>query len=108
MHTIELEKGGQYTCTLPGRASAGYLWEHTVEGESNVISIDETSVYSPLLERNGDLPAAGYSADVQFTITACAPGKVTIRFSLRRSWETNKPPLDERFLNIFVYSHSSE
>ncbi|MGZ4861350.1 MAG: protease inhibitor I42 family protein [Halobacteriota archaeon] len=107
MRTVELEEGGQYTCTLPGKASAGYIWVHTVEGAPNVINIVEASVSSPHSERESGPPPAGYSADVQFTITAVAPGDITIRFQLRRPWETNKPPLDERMLHVIVSSRET-
>ncbi len=106
MHTVELEAGGQYTCTLPGKASAGYLWEHTVEGMSDVVDITEITAEPLSSERQGGVSRAGYSADVQFTITARVPGDVIIRFKLRRQWETSKPPVDERVLRVIVRSQT--
>lgn len=108
MRTVELEEGGQYTCTLPGKASAGYTWVHTVEGPPDVIDIAEAQVRFPLQEREGSLPPPGYNADVQFTFKARIPGHVTIRFQLRRIWETDKPPLDDRILHIIVYPRNAE
>ncbi len=102
MRTVELEEGGQYTCTLPGKATAGYKWTHAVEGPPDVIDIAVANVRSPLLEREGEPVPVGYSADVQFTITALTPGDVIVLFQLRRPWETNKPPIDERILHIVV------
>jgi predicted secreted protein len=102
MRTVELEQGGQYICTLPGKSTAGYKWTHTVEGPPGVINIAVANVRSPLSEREGAPFPIEYNADVQFTITALTSGDVTVRFQLRRPWETNKPTIDERILQIVV------
>lgn len=105
MRTVELEEGGCYTCTLPGKATSGYKWTHVVEGAPNVVTVAVANI--PPSEPEGGPLLIGYSADVQFTITALISGDINIRFQLRRPWETNKPPIDERVLHVVVHSLSA-
>ncbi|MGZ4869537.1 MAG: protease inhibitor I42 family protein [Halobacteriota archaeon] len=102
MRIVELEDGGRYMCTLPGKATSGYKWTYTVEGAPNVVTIAVANIPPAYLEHEGGPLPIAYSADVQFTVTALTSGDVTIRFQLRRPWEKNKPPIDERVVHVVV------
>ena len=103
MNQIELSVGEQYIVRLMPIASAGYTWEHVLEGESGVADVAVTTISpSPdtLLHRS---TMQGTSFEKQFTIKGIKPGNTNIRFLLHRPFEHDKPALEERILELTVH-----
>ena len=49
----------------------------------------------------GEAPPSG-SLSERFEVAARAPGRVAVRFVLRREWEPDEPPLEERVFTVVV------
>ncbi len=101
---IELKVGEKYTLRLKGLAGAGYTWKHTIEETGKVVAVSmEMSDHLQLIEKGRALPP-GYNLSELVTIQALSPGHATIHLALSRSWEKNKPPLEEHTLEVYVKS----
>ncbi len=99
---IELKVGEKYTFRLKGLGAAGYNWDYTVEKNFKAVTVSLEFVDDlKKTEKKGPLPP-GYSLDVLVTVQALEPGYAKIHFAQSRSWEKNRPPLKEHFLEIFV------
>ena len=71
--------------TFESNASTGFAWEVVQEGDA-VRKTRDTYAY----ENVGNM--AGAPGEQQYTFSAVRPGRVTITFTYRRSWE-DVPPL---------------
>ncbi len=101
---VELKVGEKYTLRLRGLAGAGYTWKHTIEEAREVVSVSmEMSDHLQLIEKGKALPP-GYNLSQLATILALSPGHATIHLALSRSWEKNKPPLEEHTIEVYVNS----
>jgi predicted secreted protein len=97
---IELKVGEEYTLRLTGLGSAGYMWGYTLTDDDKAVRVSAPPASQP--SQTGGPPPIAFSADALFTIQALKPGHVTIRFALRRPWETQTPPLQEYFVEVTV------
>jgi predicted secreted protein len=99
--SITLRPGEKHTLSLKGRGAAGYSWSSTVEGDEGVVAVAIQGAGGPPPAPPG-LPQAASSADEQATIEALRPGRATIRFAQRRSWQPEKPPLEQHVVEVRV------
>ena len=90
--SVTLSKGDNpYVFTLKNRQDGGYIWTYDeVEG----LTVLETFV---------QYPGEGVGADTlqAYTVTGEKTGDYTLRFRLKRSWETE--PIAERTVEICIY-----
>ena len=99
---VTLRVGETYVFKLKGLGAAGYMWQYSINGPGDVVSVSlEMAGPEP---RSGDAGAItpGFSQDEQATLQVLRPGHVTIDFALRRPWELDKPPLQEHCLEVYV------
>jgi predicted secreted protein len=97
---IELHPGGEYSLSLGGAGSAGYAWEFKVDGSPGVILVRQA-----LPEPQPDVPPSAlqtYSVEHTFIIEALGPGKVEVRFVLKRPWEKEVPPVQVKSVRVTV------
>lgn len=96
MTTVELSPGASHAVELPGRGSAGYAWEFSVEGDAACIAV---------VPVQGPLPGAAavpsnVSHAARFELRALRAGRARVLFQLRRPWETT--PLADEKVNVDV------
>jgi len=99
---IGLKKGETYRRELEGLGSAGYAWEHSIEGAAGVVSVSIEFLGTPPKPPPGDPPPPTYSRKELFIITALRAGESRVRLIQRRPWERDKSPLHEIILNVSV------
>jgi hypothetical protein len=100
---LELKVGELHELELKGLGSAGYSWEPSVEGPEGIVEI-RRAPSGPPADRpppGGPPPASG-SLSEAFQVEALAPGRVGVRFALRRSWEPDEAPLEVEDLDVIV------
>ncbi len=95
---IDLTVGGQYTLTLPGLGTAGYMWRERVDGPSGVVELSWSRGFDPGTEPR----AVGVSAPEVATIRALSPGEVTLQLEQVRPWEKDVAPLNQCSVAIRV------
>ena len=96
---LELHVGEIYRLTLPGLAMAGYSWTYKITFiENAVVEVSAAPSEEPGLSRE---PLVGSSRDENFIIQAVSPGKATLQFVQRRSWE-QQPPLKAYQIEVAV------
>lgn len=94
---VRLAVGESWTADLPGLGSAGYRWSEAVEGDAGVVSIGWS-----LVRPSTDGPATvGRSALERLLVTGIAPGRVLVRLSQQRPWES-APPRAQRTVEVEV------
>ena len=91
---IKLKTGESTTVKLKGLATAGYLWNYTIDDNKDFVTISKDFILS---QKN-----AGASADEVFTIKANSKGIVNINFFQKRSWQTNVKPVNEKRILITI------
>lgn len=99
---ITLRVGETSTLRLPGLGSAGYIWTYEVVGNSDLVDVSATTAVSSQLNGGSEFTTIGSSRDELFIIRAVRAGHSTIRFTQKRSWERNQPPLKEHILEVDV------
>lgn len=99
---ITLRVGETDTLRLPGLGSAGYIWTHEVVGNEDVVDVSTTTAESLQIDDAREPTTVGSSRDELFIIRAVRAGQSTIRFSQKRSWEGDQPPLKEHILEVDV------
>jgi predicted secreted protein len=100
--SINLKVGEKYVLRLKGLGSAGYTWNYSIDGNDKVVSISKETLSRPTTASVGGPPPDTFSLDYLFIIQAHEPGRVVIHFFQHRSWEKDKPPLNEHVLEIHV------
>ena len=96
---VELAAGEVREIDLPGLGTAGYLWQHELDGDAAAVEV--TWRHGPPPE--GALSTAvGASAPEVVTIRALRPGKVHLRLEQRRPWETDAQPLASHDVEVHV------
>jgi predicted secreted protein len=102
--TITLKVGQSYTIELPGRGSAGYAWQVSMaEADAqSLVNIKHRTSSPPPLATAGGSPPSSYSLNDIFEVQGLAPGKVTIKLTLCRSWEQDTPPAESVTLNVVI------
>lgn len=99
---ITLRTGERYILPLTAMGSTGYAWEWTVEGAVGAVNIHIESKAAPPVAPAGGPPPGTYKAEEWAVLTAVAPGNVKIHLMLRRPWEHDKPPIEERMIEVDV------
>ena len=101
---VALRVGETYVLRLKGLGAAGYMWQYSINGPGDVVSVSlEMAGPEPQRDDASVIPP-GFSRDEQARLQALRPGHVTIDFALRRPWEQDKPPLQEHCLEVYVES----
>lgn len=95
MDELELEVGGSLTLPLPSLGTAGYVWQHSVEGD-----VDAVRVSGSRGRPSGT--GVGSSTPELVTIEAQAAGRATVRLLQVRPWEVGVAPHAERVLTVQV------
>jgi predicted secreted protein len=98
---LELKKGQKHEILLKGLGSAGYSWKYTVK-DSETIEISLSTVDIQSKPPEGAPPPQIYSKDQMLTITAKKAGVEDVYLVQSRSWEPQKPPLNELLIEITV------
>jgi predicted secreted protein len=98
MTRIVLHPGESHILELPGRGSAGYAWEFTVEGDSEAIVAEPQEGALP----PGVAPPSTYSRTARFQVRALRAGRALVCFRLRRPWEPDPLPGEELVLDVEV------
>jgi len=99
--SITLKPGETYSLTLKGKGSAGYSWAYEVSGDTSSVAVTITGTGRPP-DTGSKQPPATYSVDEQLIVRAVSPGTATIHLRLRRSWEKDKPPLEDQTVKVDV------
>ncbi len=84
---------------LPGLGTAGYLWQHDLDGDAGAVEV--TWHRGPPPER-APTTAVGASAREVATIRALRPGTVRLRLEQRRPWEVDAEPLRRHYVEVHV------
>lgn len=100
-HKINLRVGETHELELGGLGSAGYVWEHQIDGLADVASVSKKPVAPPPPPPIGTIPKTTSVSEI-FIIKALRSGETKIRFRLRRPWERDGPPLKDLILEISV------
>lgn len=93
---IVVAAGETFTIRLSANPSTGYAWQQTGTPDTAVVRHRETSYIAPSSTRLG---AAGVEV---WTFEAVGRGTTTITLAYRRSWERNRPPLEQRTFTVTV------
>jgi hypothetical protein len=95
---LELAVGADHALHLPGLGTAGYAWEHELDGEDGVVDVRWTRGYP------ADTPPrrAGLSAPELATIIGRRPGTVELIFRQRRPWEPPEKAREEHHVSVTV------
>jgi len=97
---IELRPGGEYRLALGSLGSAGYTWESEIIGPQDVVLVrpgppkTTSDIQPPVLQT--------YSVEETYIIEAISPGKAEVKFSLKRPWEKEKPPVQVKSIQVTV------
>ena len=92
---VTIKTGETYSLVLKGLGSAGYAWTFDVTGDKEAVAVSFAAPAS------ADHPIGG-SVNHELLIKGVAPGSAVVRAVLRRPWEKNKPPAEERVLQVTV------
>jgi predicted secreted protein len=95
---VMLQKGSWTTIKFKGLTLAGYLWNFTIDGEKDCVSVLKEFI-SP---KNISMQNTGAGAEELFTITGIKKGSAAVHFFQRRSWEKDTSPVDERTVVVVV------
>ena len=102
---VKLMVGDTYVLRLKGLGAAGYMWQYSINGPGDVVSVSLEMVGPEPRSVDAGAIVPGFSRDEQATLQALRSGHITIDFALRRPWEVDKPPLQEHHLEIHVESY---
>ena len=84
--TLRLEVGDTLEIRLPQRASTGYRW--IIESAPTGLAAVEPEAASGASDKPFDRPLPGRTTVSTHLFTATDTGDGTLRFALRRPWET--------------------
>jgi predicted secreted protein len=98
---IRLRVGETKTVRLTSRAGAGYSWTYHISGSPGTVSVTFGSAGGVTRAPDGEVQG-GRSVDEQVTIRGETPGRVTLRLEHQRSWQKDKPPLEERVFEVVI------
>jgi predicted secreted protein len=95
---LRLNVGETYTLRLKNLASAGYIWNYSMEGDEHAASVSKA-----VPDTMPNVASAGtFNGEQGFVIQAQKPGNIIYHFALRRSWEKDKPPAQAFTLEVHV------
>lgn len=87
---ITVSHGTQFVVQLADNSgSTGYAWNFVAQS-NNVVALQSTT-YQAAVFAPGSRPRVGAAGTVQFTFVAQNIGIASLKFVLRRSWETGIP-----------------
>lgn len=95
---LHLAVGDHHEVVLPGLGTSGYRWDDDLTGDTEAVATQWQRGMSPEEARGRPV---GASAPERLTMTAIAPGRVTVRLMQRRPWETG-PPYAEHTIEVDV------
>lgn len=102
MPDVELKVGELHEVELRGLGGAGYSWEPSLEGTEGIVEVRRApSGPLPVDVPLGGPPPSTRQLPEVFDVVALAPGRVRVRFVLRRTWE-DAAPLEELDLDVVV------
>jgi inhibitor of cysteine peptidase len=90
---VTLAAGEELTIVLRENPTTGYRWELELTGGAVSLAGSE---YKPAVD------AIGGGGERRFRLTARSAGVTAVRARLRRPWETETAPLEERVLDVHV------
>lgn len=97
--SLTLPVGATHDVELPGLGTAGYRWDHTLDGDADVLDV----TWQRGVPAGSAAPTpTGRSHPERVTLHATRPGTVTVRLRQQRAWETEKPPLHQHSITIHV------
>jgi predicted secreted protein len=99
---LELRVGDVHELELRGLGSAGYSWQTELTGPEGLLQIERAGSGPPATPTPAGSPPVGGSLPELFRLVALGEGRVHLRLTLRRSWETGNPPIEEDELDVIV------
>ena len=84
---------------LPGLGTAGYLWQHDLDGDTGAVEVAWRREPPP---EDALTTAVGASGREVVTIRALAPGTARVRLEQRRPWEADVEPLHRHDIEVRV------
>lgn len=92
---VELDVGESRRYRLPGHIGGGYRWSAEVIDGSAITAAIEIDPAAAAVNMGSGSPEV-------VVIEAMTPGAATIEVTQRRSWETDRPPIDRRRIDVRV------
>ena len=105
----QLSRGGEVAFTLVNASDGGYLWEYATEAvvgdyDDRTVEAQQTSDLWIREEKVGKVPVEDGGSGMQlYSIRANRPGVYTLRFALKRPWETE--PIQTLTVTLTVVPH---
>ncbi len=96
---LELSIDDERTVELPGLGTAGYVWDHEIVGDDDVIDVEWTRGVPP----GSPVRPVGSSAPEAVRVRALRPGQVTLRLYHHRRWEPPDLARAEYRVSIVVH-----
>ncbi len=94
---VQLGVGESLELRLPGLGTAGYVWEHGIDGDEQAVDVSW---------RRGapDVASMPVGASVPETVVlrGLKPGKVNVQLRQRRPWERDTPPVSRHEIQVTV------
>lgn len=98
-HELRLSVGDSEEIALAGLGTAGYRWNHEIEGDEGVIELSWRHGVSP----GEAVPRpVGANSPERLTVTGTAPGQVVLHLKQARPWESGKPPRAQHSIGVQV------
>ena len=97
MQEVRLRVGEAYTVKLAGLMSGGMDWTYTVEGDEEAVDVSNVALPAP-----STLALGSAIREQRLAIHALHPGKATIRFALRRSFDKAAPVEKEEAVTVNI------
>jgi predicted secreted protein len=99
---VTIKTGATYSLVLKGLGSAGYSWTFDVTGDKEAVAVSFAAPASASESSPPPNHPIGGSVNHELLIKGVARGNATVRAVLRRPWEKDKPPAEERVLQVTV------
>jgi len=99
--SIRLAVGQEWSINLPTSGSTGYLWEWSIEGDQDAISVAAHSPEGPKASP-GEPQGSISGSEIVFVVTGRRPGSAMVRFQFRRPWQKDAPPAQETVAEVEV------
>lgn len=98
---VETEVGEDFSVSLEGNPSTGYIWSLSEEPDTGLISLASKDIFD-----SGDMPGA--PAMQVFNFDALAEGSTELKFEYSRPWETDVEPERTCTVSVMISAGSSE
>lgn len=97
--TLTLPEGQAHEIELPGLGTAGYRWNHTIQGEPGVVDVTWRRGTPAAQARPAPV---GVSSPEWVTIRATRPGQVSLQLFQHRPWESATEPRSRHTIVVQV------